>query len=74
LYVFHRVLIPFIENAFKHGVNSEQKSRIEIEITMNKTELQLRVVNNKVNVQRDISERTVGYLQFQILILKLQDE
>lgn len=52
------LLIPFIENAFKHGVNSEQKSRIRIEITMNKTELQVNVMNNKVNVQRDISERS----------------
>jgi sensor histidine kinase YesM len=52
------LLVPFIENAFKHGVNSEQKSRIRIEITMNKTELQLSVVNNKVSVQRDILERS----------------
>jgi len=52
------LLIPFIENAFKHGVNSEQKSSIKIEITMNKTEFQLSVINNKVNVQRDISERS----------------
>jgi sensor histidine kinase YesM len=52
------LLIPFVENAFKHGVNSEQKSRIKIEIAMNKTEFQLKVVNNKVNVQRDISERS----------------
>lgn len=52
------VLIPFIENAFKHGVNSEQKSRIKIEITMNKTELQLSVVNNKVSVQKDIFEKS----------------
>ncbi len=52
------LLIPFIENAFKHGVNSEQKSRIKIEITMNKTEFQLMVVNNKVSVQQDISERS----------------
>ncbi|WP_346318730.1 histidine kinase [Chitinophaga sp. YIM B06452] len=52
------LLIPFIENAFKHGVNSEQKSHIRIETAMNKTEFQLRVVNNKVNVQRDISERS----------------
>jgi sensor histidine kinase YesM len=50
------LLIPFIENAFKHGVNSEQKSRIVIDISLKKTELQLSVVNNKVNVQRDISE------------------
>ena len=52
------LLIPFIENAFKHGVNSEQKSHIKIEINMNKTEFQLCVVNNKVNVQKDISERS----------------
>jgi hypothetical protein len=52
------LLIPFIENAFKHGVNSEQKSRIKIQITINKTEFQLSVVNNKVNVQQDISERS----------------
>ncbi|SFE60676.1 Histidine kinase [Chitinophaga sp. CF118] len=52
------LLIPFIENAFKHGVNSEQKSHIRIEITMNKTEFQLSVVNNKVTVQRDISEKS----------------
>lgn len=52
------LLIPFIENAFKHGVNSEQKSHIKIGMTMNKTELQLSVVNNKVNVQKDISERS----------------
>jgi sensor histidine kinase YesM len=52
------LLIPFIENAFKHGVNSEQKSHIKIEITMNKTEFRLMVVNNKVSVQQDISEKS----------------
>jgi sensor histidine kinase YesM len=52
------LLIPFIENAFKHGVNSEQKSRIKVEITMNNNEIQLKVLNNKVNVQRDISEKS----------------
>lgn len=52
------LLIPFIENAFKHGVNSEQKSHIKIETTMNKKQLQLSVVNNKVNIQKDISERS----------------
>ena len=52
------LLVPFIENAFKHGVNSEQKSHIKIEITINNTEFQLRVANNKVTVQQDISERS----------------
>lgn len=52
------LLIPFIENAFKHGVNSEQKSRISIELTTNKNEFKLTVTNNKVDVQQDISERS----------------
>ncbi|KAA6335018.1 putative sensor-like histidine kinase [termite gut metagenome] len=52
------LLIPFVENAFKHGVNSEQKSHIKIEIAMNKKEFQLSVVNNKVTVQQNISERS----------------
>lgn len=52
------LLIPFIENAFKHGVNPEQKSCIKIYITIEKTELRLSVVNNKVNVQKDIAERS----------------
>lgn len=52
------LLIPFIENAFKHGVNSEQKSHIKIELTMHKSELRLSVINNKVSVQKDISERS----------------
>jgi hypothetical protein len=52
------LLIPFVENAFKHGVNSEQKSHIKIEMTMNKTEFRLSVVNNKVNVQKEIFEKS----------------
>jgi hypothetical protein len=52
------LLIPFIENAFKHGANSEQKSYIRIEITIHKTEFRLTVLNNKVDIQQDISERS----------------
>ncbi len=52
------LLIPFIENAFKHGVNSEQKSHIRIETSINKSEFQLSVVNNKVDVQQNISEKS----------------
>ena len=50
------LLIPFVENAFKHGVNPEQKSRIRIEMRMNNSEFQMSVVNNKVNAQHYISE------------------
>jgi hypothetical protein len=58
LLVAPMLLIPFIENAFKHGVNSEQKSWIRIEILVDRTQLELHVVNNKVDVQRDISEKS----------------
>lgn len=42
------LLIPFVENAFKHGVNPEEDSRIDIVITINDPEIKLSVVNNKV--------------------------
>lgn len=42
------VLIPFIENAFKHGVNSEEDSNIEIKIAVTETILNLMVKNKCV--------------------------
>lgn len=50
------LLIPFVENAFKHGVNSEQNSNIMITIDVNESELHLIVSNNKVNIQSDTIE------------------
>ncbi|MBE9584085.1 histidine kinase [Mucilaginibacter sp. JRF] len=58
LQVAPMLLIPFIENAFKHGVNSEQKSLIRITLTVEGTELRLNVVNNKVDVQKDTTEKS----------------
>lgn len=52
------LLIPFVENAFKHGVNSEQRSYIKIEMTTNKNEFRLNVTNSIVSIQQDISERS----------------
>lgn len=43
------ILIPFIENAFKYGLNPEKKSVIYIGITTSANELTLIVKNNKVN-------------------------
>ena len=51
------LLIPFIENAFKHGVNSEQNSNIRISIKANESELHFWVANNKVNAQSDTIEK-----------------
>jgi sensor histidine kinase YesM len=52
------LLICFIENAFKHGVNSEEESRIVINMTTDQSIFQLLVVNNKVNTQKDTSEHS----------------
>ncbi|WP_435356697.1 sensor histidine kinase [Emticicia sp. SJ17W-69] len=44
------MLIPFIENAFKHGVNAEEESVIKIHIATAENELYLSVFNKKVTV------------------------
>ncbi|NMH28425.1 sensor histidine kinase [Flavobacterium silvaticum] len=43
------ILISFIENAFKHGVNPDEKSEIEIKIVTDGNKLKLYVWNKKVN-------------------------
>jgi sensor histidine kinase YesM len=42
------ILIPFIENAFKFGVNPEEDSFIGININLSGQELHMKVFNNKV--------------------------
>jgi hypothetical protein len=50
------LLIPFIENAFKYGVNSEQNSSILIELRINDAELNLLVFNKKVETEKTLQE------------------
>lgn len=50
------LLIAFVENAFKHGVNPEQDCQIKIETKTTESEFQLFVLNNKVNIQNETSE------------------
>ncbi|MCB0543311.1 MAG: histidine kinase [Saprospiraceae bacterium] len=52
------VLIPFVENAFKYGVNPEQDSDIRIAIALNGNALHLEVANNKVPVVPSAEEAT----------------
>ena len=52
------LLIPFIENAFKHGVNSEQESEIIIQIDMLNDDLKLFVYNKKVEVDKLFNEKS----------------
>lgn len=42
------LLIPFIENAFKHGLNPEEDARIRIDIAVGDAELSLHVHNYKL--------------------------
>jgi len=42
------ILIPFIENAFKYGINPASKSSIGIRIELEGAELHMRVTNQKV--------------------------
>ncbi len=45
------ILITFVENAFKYGVNAEEEMRIEIMVEIKNDVLHLRVYNKKVKVQ-----------------------
>lgn len=47
------ILTPFIENAFKYGINTEEQSRIEIDIEITGGKLILKIANDKVYVQKD---------------------
>lgn len=50
------ILITFVENAFKYGVNPEEKSAIRIHIRIQEESLTLRVANNKVTTRSSIPE------------------
>ncbi len=46
------ILIPFVENAFKHGINAEENSKIDIHITIIERNLHIMVSNHKVSVHQ----------------------
>jgi hypothetical protein len=48
------ILIPFIENAFKYGVNPEENSDIDIRINISDDNISLTVRNNKVKVKPEV--------------------
>lgn len=55
------LLIPFIENAYKHGVDTKQEPHISINIVAKKEQLYFEVINsfNSSNQSKD-SERGIG--------------
>jgi len=54
------LLIPFIENAFKHGVNSEENSDIQVFIRIRGADLHMDVSNRKVSVRQREENTGVG--------------
>jgi hypothetical protein len=48
------ILMPFIENAFKHGVNPDKPSSINIRIHINEQSLELNVENQKVKFTQEL--------------------
>lgn len=56
------VLLPFIENAFKHGVNDQNTGSISVNITQLNDGLDLKVKNNVINKtdETDIDGKGIG--------------
>lgn len=54
------VLIPFIENAFKFGVNPEEVSHIKISLILKPDQLTLSVYNKKVKLDKNIKANGTG--------------
>jgi len=57
-YISPLLLIPFIENAFKYGLNPEENTAITIHIDIDSDRLELRVKNNKVNINLPPEEKS----------------
>lgn len=57
------VLIPFIENAFKYGINAEEDSAIAINIDISDNGIDLIIKNNKVNIQITEDEKTANGIE-----------
>lgn len=65
------ILIPFIENAFKHGINPDQKSVVKINIVVNGNELSMLVENKKVNARLQAHEKSGAGMKITIERLRM---
>lgn len=54
------LLVPFIENAFKHGIDYTSKSYVDIKISVDKDELNLRVTNSKNRQKAEQVDKNSG--------------
>ncbi len=54
------LLIPFIENAFKHGIDYTSKSYVDIKISIDKDELDLKILNSKNRQESGQEDKNSG--------------
>jgi LytS/YehU family sensor histidine kinase len=54
------LLIPFVENAFKHGGGHMDKPKIDIELSAHKQQLRFKVINRYNAESLEIKDRTSG--------------
>lgn len=54
------LLITFIENAFKYGINPDEDSEVRIRIEIERTDLHLQVYNKKVKTGNVINSTCIG--------------
>ncbi len=52
------LFIPFIENAFKYGVSTEEESEIQVHFELDGDVIQMMVKNQKVNLQTEFIEKS----------------
>ena len=60
LFISPMILIPFIENAFKHGLNSQERNSIEIFLGIEEKILNLNVKNSFSHLKEHSNKETSG--------------
>lgn len=64
------LLLPFVENAFKYGLNNSMESPIQIELTVNKKMIEFSVINRKFeNMGRHSSGVGIPNVQRRLALL-----
>lgn len=58
LHIAPLLLIPFVENAFKHGVNTDETAEIRVRTSIRESTVLLEVRNNKTNPKIDPEQKS----------------